>query len=400
MQAYKSRSSNYDVVIIGARCAGAATALLLARKGLRVLVVDKSRHGSDTLSTHALMRGGVLQLHRWGLLDAVRAAGTPPVKTTTFHYQDEAVEVTIKPRDGVDALYAPRRTVLDPILADAAAEAGAEILRGPRLVELARSADGRVQGVVLEGSPGEYQTISADLVIGADGVRSTVARLVEAPTLHEGPSAAGIVFGYFEGLELPGYHWHFGLGVSAGSIATNDGTLVFAAVPKDRFWDEIRFDLEGGFYRVLRETEPELAERAADGRQLGGFRGYAGHPGYLKQSWGPGWALVGDAGYFKDPATAHGITDAFRDAELLARAILAGSPADLADYQKVRDELSLELFQITDAVASFQWDFEQLRKLHRDMSEEMKQEVKFLAALENEPVATGSIPGKGLAKVS
>jgi menaquinone-9 beta-reductase len=152
-----TRDSAYDVVVIGARCAGAATALLLARRGFRVLAVDKSRHGSDTLSTHALMRGGVLQLARWGLLDAVRAAGTPSVSTTTFHYGEVPVEVVIKPRDGIDALYAPRRTVIDPILADAAAEAGAEILRGPRLVDLIRTSEGRVEGVVVEDRPGDYQ---------------------------------------------------------------------------------------------------------------------------------------------------------------------------------------------------------------------------------------------------
>ena len=94
----------------GARVAGAATALLLARAGLRVLCVDRARLGSDTLSTHALMRAGVLQLERWGLLDAIVAAGTPPVRRTVFHYGDEPVAVSIKPAAGVDALYAPRRT--------------------------------------------------------------------------------------------------------------------------------------------------------------------------------------------------------------------------------------------------------------------------------------------------
>ncbi|MCH8254322.1 MAG: FAD-dependent monooxygenase, partial [Gemmatimonadetes bacterium] len=116
----------YDVIIAGARCAGASTAMLLARRGLRVLVIDPTSRGSDTLSTHALMRGGVLQLHRWGLLDAIRAAGTPAIPKTSFHYGEETIEVSIKERDGVDALYAPRRTVLDAVLVDAAVAAGAE----------------------------------------------------------------------------------------------------------------------------------------------------------------------------------------------------------------------------------------------------------------------------------
>ena len=137
--------SRYDAVVVGARCAGAATAMLLARRGLDVLVVEQGERGADTLSTLALMRAGVLQLSRWGLLDGVRA-GTPAIRTTTFHYGDEAaVEIRIKPRDGVDALYAPRRTVLDPLLADAAEAAGADVAYRTRLVDLQRDRRGRVR---------------------------------------------------------------------------------------------------------------------------------------------------------------------------------------------------------------------------------------------------------------
>ena len=117
--------ADLDVVIVGARAAGAATALLLARAGLRVQVVDRSRYGADTLSTHALLRGAVVQLHRWGLLDRVVAAGTPPIRATSFDYGSGPITLRMKPSHGVDALYAPRRTVLDPILVDAARAAGA-----------------------------------------------------------------------------------------------------------------------------------------------------------------------------------------------------------------------------------------------------------------------------------
>jgi 2-polyprenyl-6-methoxyphenol hydroxylase-like FAD-dependent oxidoreductase len=139
----------YDVVVVGARCAGAATAMLLARRGFRVLVVDRERYGADTLSTHALMRGGVLQLHRWGILEEVKAAGTPTVRSTSFHYGDEVVEVQIKPKGGIDGLYAPRRRVIDRLLVNAARSAGAEVVYETRLVDLLRS-DNRVCGASRE----------------------------------------------------------------------------------------------------------------------------------------------------------------------------------------------------------------------------------------------------------
>ncbi|MEJ2206087.1 MAG: FAD-dependent monooxygenase, partial [Gemmatimonadota bacterium] len=172
---------HYDVIIAGARASGAPTAMLLARRGLRVLVVDPVPRGRDTLSTHALMRSGVLQLHRWGLLDRVRAAGTPAAEDTTFDYGDETIVVPIKPKHGVRALYAPRRTVLDPILVDAASEAGAHVRFGLAVRDLQRDADGRVRGVWLHGPDHPSREVSADLVVGADGIHSRVARLVKAP---------------------------------------------------------------------------------------------------------------------------------------------------------------------------------------------------------------------------
>ena len=218
----------------------------------------------------------------------------------------------------MDGLYAPRRTVLDPILADAAVQAGAEIVRGPRLVDLQRDKRGRVTGVVIERD-GVRHSVGAGIVVGADGVRSTVARLVEPETVRTGDASTGVVYGYWAGFETGGYHWFFRPGVSAGVIPTNGGANVFASVPRERFWDEIRFDLEDGYTRVLEEAAPELNEGLAQTRRLGRLHGYPGHSSYLRQCSGPGWALVGDSAYFKDPLTAHGITDALRDSELLAR---------------------------------------------------------------------------------
>ena len=373
----------YDAVIVGARCAGAATAMLLARAGLRVLAFDRSQYGSDTLSTHALMRGGVIQLHRWGLLDALEAAGTPGVKTTSFHYADEVDEVHIKPRDGVDALYAPRRTVLDALLADAARAAGAEVLYQARLLDLLRADDGRVRGVALAGPSGDVFRIDADMVIGADGRNSTVARLAGAEPYRVSRHSSGVIYAYWSDLDLEGYHWYFRPEVGLGAIPTNDGqTCVFVSTSTERFNAEIRFDITGSYDRLLEESAPELSDAMKGARRVGQFRGLAGEPGYLRQSHGPGWALVGDAGYYKDPITAHGMTDALRDAELLARAVIDGSGEALAGYQATRDDLSLAFFDCTDHVASYAWDLEAVRKTHFKMSEEMKRECMMLTQLD------------------
>jgi 2-polyprenyl-6-methoxyphenol hydroxylase-like FAD-dependent oxidoreductase len=376
---------SYDVVVVGARCAGAATALLLARQGRSVLLLDRDRRGTDTLSTLALMRAGVLQLHRWGLLDRVRSKGTPPIKATSFIYGDETITLPIKPKNGVDALYAPRRTLLDPLIADAAAAAGAEVVYGPRLIDLERNGDGRVVGAVIEDRDGSKTCVGAGIVIGADGLKSTVARLVGAIPYREGRHAGGVVFTFFQGLVNDRSRWYYRDGVSSGSIPTNNGdALVFAAMPGPRFHDEIQSDLVAGFQRVLAESSPELAGEVNHAIPSERYRGFPGQPGLMRRSHGPGWALVGDAGYFKDPITAHGISDALRDAELLARAVGRGTDSALAEYESTRDALSCELFEITDTIASFGWDLERLKPLHLDLSKAMNHEVEALLGLDEE----------------
>src|SRR5688572_30032896 len=216
-------SSRSDVIVIGARCAGAATAMLLARTGHRVLLVDRGRYGTDTVSTHALMRGAVVQLHRWNVLPAVIAAGTTPVRQATFFYGDESVAVPVKPRDGIDALYAPRRYVLDRLLVDAAGAAGADIVYGVRFKGLQRSDTGRVIGVVLEDESGREHRVASRVVVGADGMRSTVARLAGAQTYRVGQHATGTMYGHWSGLDVDGYGWYFASGLSAAAIPTNAG---------------------------------------------------------------------------------------------------------------------------------------------------------------------------------
>lgn len=369
-------NSRYDVVVAGARCAGAATALLLARKGLRVLVVDRGRYGTDMLSTHALMRGAVVQLHRWGVLGAIEAAGTPVVRSTSFHYAEREVRIPLKARDGIQGLYAPRRILLDRLLVDAAMAAGAQVLYGLRVAQLVRRADGRVVGAALEDGDGEMSFVSADTVVGADGLHSTVARLAGAEPYRVGRHSCAVVFGYFAALEQDGYHWHFRPGVAVGRIPTNDGlTCVFVATSARRFHEEVRPDVAAGFMRLLEEGAPELARAAARAPRAGSLRGFPGQPGFLRRPYGPGFALVGDAAYFKDPITAHGITDALRDAELLADAIAAGSERALTRYQEIRDGESMTLFELSDQIASFEWSLPVLETMHVALSDEMKREV-------------------------
>jgi len=374
-----TQSQSYDVVVVGARCAGAATAMLLARRGLRVLVVDRERYGADTLSTHALMRGGVLQLHRWGILDGVKAAGTPTVSSTAFHYGDEVVEIQIKPKEGIDGLYAPRRKVIDPLLVDAARSAGAEVLYETRLMDLLRR-DNRVCGARLRSADGEHFEVTAELVIGADGVRSTVADLVGAEPYKTGRHATGVVFSYWAGANITGYHWCYRPGVSVGVIPTNDDLVcVFVSVAQSRFHDEVGADVGAGYQRLLKECNPRLGAVVERASRMEKYRGFAGQVGFFRQSNGPGWALVGDAGYFKDPLTAHGMTDALIDAELLAQAATQGSESALAEYQRVRDDRAMALFEVTDAIASYDWDLTRVAELHRSLSDEMKKENAAVA---------------------
>jgi 2-polyprenyl-6-methoxyphenol hydroxylase-like FAD-dependent oxidoreductase len=372
----------YDVVVVGARPAGAGTALLLARQGARVLLVDRGRYGSDTLSTHALMRGGVLQLLRWGVLPRIVAAGTPPVAQATFIYDGEALAVRVKPRDGVTALFAPRRTVLDRAIVDVAEESGVQVAYGTRVVDLQRRDDGRVTGAVLASQEDTLRVVQAPLVIGADGLRSQVARLVAAVTTRSGQWAAANVFGYWSGLPVDGYRWYYSPGLSVGAIPTNEGlTCVFASVPAPRFNEVFGHDVATGYRQVIDQVGPDLVDGMRHGQLEGSLHGFPGHVGIFRRSAGPGWALVGDAGYFKDPLTAHGITDALIEAEYLARAIQAGTDAAIADYEAGRDARTRELFDVTDRIASFTWTLDQARALHKQLAEAMSAEVKTLNAL-------------------
>jgi flavin-dependent dehydrogenase len=372
----------FDVVVVGARVAGTATALLLARRGVRVLVVDRARPGADILSTHALMRAGAALLHRWGVLDRIVAVGTPPVRQTRFHYPDETTIVSIKPAAGVDALYAPRRPLLDRLLVEAAVEAGAQVRFGVTVTDLRRDGTGRVTGIAGRDHAGSPVEIGAGLTIGADGTRSLVARYAGARTEKVGQGSSAIVYAHWVGLATAGYEWFYRPGGTAGMIPTNDGEVcVFTGVAAHRFAREFAGDRRGGYLRVLKEVTGGADGRLTDVEPPRQVHAFPGQPGYARQAWGPGWALVGDAGYFVDPLSAHGMTDALRDAQLLSDAVDAagrGQPETVAFgcYQHRRDTIAAPIFAIVDQIAGYRWDTPGIRRLLLELNSAMSDEVE------------------------
>jgi 2-polyprenyl-6-methoxyphenol hydroxylase-like FAD-dependent oxidoreductase len=337
-------SDNYDVIVVGARCAGAPTAMLLARQGHRVLLVDRATFPSDTVSTHLIHQPGVAALDRWGLLDRVVATGCPPITTYSFDFGPVQVE-------GAPGLaYGPRRTVLDALLVEAAAEAGAEVRTGFTVDELLVE-DGRVTGVRGPGG-----TERAGVVVGADGRHSLVARLVRPEQYHEKPPLLAAYYAYWSGLPMSGrYETYVREDRAFAAWPTNHGqTLVVGAWPHSEF-EANRADVEGNFLAML-ELAPPFAERVRAARRESRFAGASVH-NYFRTPYGPGWALVGDAGYNRDFVTAMGMQDAFRDAELCATALheaISGvRPYEVAmkDYQTTRDAAVLPMYEFTAEIA-------------------------------------------------
>lgn len=354
--------SEHDVVVVGARAAGAATAMLLARLGHDVVVVDRALFPSDTLSTHAIARSGVVQLHRWGLLDEVLASGAPPIRTVTFDIGGERVTRTIKDRYGVDHLVAPRRQVLDTIVAGAAARHGADVRFGVTVTGVRWDATGRVTGVSACDRDGARVDIGARVVVGADGLRSRIARAVDAPIAEAGPSEGATHYAYYAGIPWDGFEYVVGDRSFAGVFPTNDGEACIWVCNPSADADAARRrhgSPTAAFAAMLRAAAPELAGRLAGARRTSPVRAALNLPNHLRTAFGPGWALVGDAGYHRGAVTGHGISDAFRDAELLAVALdeaLRGEvdePTALAGYQRRRDEALREIFAITCALASY-----------------------------------------------
>jgi 2-polyprenyl-6-methoxyphenol hydroxylase-like FAD-dependent oxidoreductase len=347
----------YDAIVVGARCAGSPTAMLLARRGYHVLLLDKAHFPSDTMSSHLMHQQGVSHIRQWGLLDRLVALGAPPVRSTSLSFGPFEIQGSALPIDGVAEAYATRRTLLDHMLVEAAAEAGVEVREG-FTVEGLTFEDGRVSGI--RGRLNDRETTeSAAIVVGADGRKSMVAREVGAPVYETVPPLAATYYSYWSGLPTTGLEICVRPDRSWGMFPTNDGLTCIALSWPISELEANRHDVEGNFLKTL-ELAPDVAERVRAASRVERFRGTGDLPSFLRKPYGDGWALVGDAGYHKDPCTAQGIGDGFRDAQLLADAIDAGlsgrEPLDeaVAAYEKARNEHVMPIYQFTCELASLQ----------------------------------------------
>lgn len=331
----------YDVLIVGARCAGASAALSLARQGARVLLMDRAGFPSDTVSTHLLHAAGVARLRDLGLLEPLLAGGCPPIGSIRFQPGDDLVlRGSPYPYDGVSISLAPRRTVLDALLVEAAAAAGAEVREhvsfrkavwdGGRVVGAECVADGRV---FVE---------RAALVVGADGRHSSVARSVGAGVVRDGGSFGCQFYGYWGGVPDEGARVFVGGGRAVLAYPTHGGEhLVLVGWPRARL-AEVRQDIARHFLAAVAEKAPAVREYLTDDARSGRLAGSGDLGNFVRASSGPGWVLVGDAAVAKDAVTAQGIGDALSQARSLAGrlpAALAAGPAavDAATAAHVAD---------------------------------------------------------------
>lgn len=376
----------FDAVVVGARCAGATLAMLLARRGYRVALVDRAEFPCDTLSTHFLWQRGAGRLQAWGLLERLRARGCQPIDRLDLDFGPVVLSGSGPAVDGVADSYCPRRTVLDKLLVDAAVESGAELFEGFSVDDLEWSA-GRVSGVSGRLRSGLMRKLPGRVVVGADGLHSTVARKVGADVY--GWSSAPLTcvyYAYWSGVQPRTASFYPRPGRLILVWPTNDDlTCVYVAWRHAEF-SRFRTDIERNFLATL-ELAAGLRERVAAGHRETPFRGTADLPNQYRMSHGPGWALVGDAGHHKDPSTGMGMSDAFLSADLLAESIddvLAGrrfQDQALAAYTQTRDAATASGFRLTLRTAVLEAVPDQLLRYYARAASDPKQIRLILGAL-------------------
>ena len=348
----------YDAIIVGARCAGSPLGMLLARKGYRVLIVDKATFPSDTLSTHLLQPLAVAALERWGLLERLVKTGCPPIDTVAFDFGPFAVTGAPGTSDNSPVTYCPRRIVLDQLLVDAAREAGADVREGFSVEEIVFE-DGRAAGIKGRTKDGASVTERARVVIGADGWHSLVAKAVQAERYHERPPLLAAYYAYFANLPMSGrMEVYIRPNRGFGAMPTHDGlTCVVGGWPMAEF-EANKKDVEGHYMKLF-ELAPGFAERMRGARRESKIFG-AAIPNYFRKPFGAGWALVGDAGYIKDSITAQGIMNGFLDAERVSQALddvfARGRAYDdaMGEYQHTRDQHALPMYELTCQFATLE----------------------------------------------
>ncbi len=348
----------YDVIVVGARCAGAPAAMLLARQGQRVLLVDKAAMPSDSLSTHYIQQRGVALLAKWGLLDRVRTTDCPPIRGVDFDFGPFVIKGDPPPADGIADAFAPRRKVLDPLLQNAAVEAGVELRDATALDAVLWDGD-RVCGVRLRGRGGAVTEERCKLIIGADGHRSPVAEMVGAGAYQERPTYTCFYYSYFSGVPIERSEIYVRPRCVTISFPTNGGLALVLVVKPAAEFARFKTDIEAGFFEAV-NTAPSLAERLRAGRREERYSGTGDSPNFFRKPFGNGWALIGDAGHHRDPCTAQGISDAFLSADLAAAAygdVAAGRAAweeAFGRYEGVRNQLAMPMYELTCQRASFQ----------------------------------------------